>query len=281
MFVWEDGEQVSPAKIKEDGSIQPAVYKGKTPFTAFMMNKMQDEIIEEIKRNKGIIELTGTDEELINANEIVEVGVYKVTGNKINFYNNETETLILEVTLNNTSLVQSITTSNGIALRVGQYADEVLSFGEWDVLTGEKQVGYADEELEGTEKILIEDADFDGVIADEIVISETITNENGTAIKYNDGTMICYMKKSVTGVLDTQWGPFYYFLTENFQFPEEFISNPIVSYNVSGANTAIILNWEISQNLIAYTDKYAICRPFQNTSEANFTVDITAIGKWK
>ena len=150
-----------------------------TPLDAATLNTMQDNIEECIFANKGIIELVGTEESPINANTIVNVGVYKISGSKENFYNNETETLILEVTLNNTALVQSITTSEGIALRVGQNVDNAWSFGEWDVLTGEKQVGYADEELEGTEKILIEASDFDGVDTVELadVVQTLESNE--------------------------------------------------------------------------------------------------------
>lgn len=144
-----------------------------TPLDAATLNTMQDNIEDCILANKGVIEFEGTIESPIDANKIVNVGVYKISGNKINFYNNETETLILEVTLNNTALVQSITTSEGIALRVGQYAD----FGEWNVLTGEKQVGYENEELEGTEKILIEESDFDGV--DTVELADVVQTLEG------------------------------------------------------------------------------------------------------
>ena len=142
----------------------------------------------------GLTEKIGTEESPINANTIVNVGVYKISGNKINFYNNETETLILEVTLNNTALVQSITTSEGIALRVGQYTNDIWSFGEWDVLTGEKQVGYEDEELEGTEKIIIEASDFDGVVADKNIewTNFTLLNDwTNASSNYNE----CQYKK--------------------------------------------------------------------------------------
>lgn len=148
-----------------------------TPLDAATLNTMQDNIEDCILANKGVIEFEGTIESPIDANKIVNVGVYKISGSKENFYNNETETLILEVTLNNTALVQSITTSEGIALRVGQYTNDIWSFGEWDVLTGEKQVGYENEELEGTEKIIIEKSDLGGV--DTVELADVVQTLEG------------------------------------------------------------------------------------------------------
>ena len=45
MIKFKDGELVTPAKVNEDGSITPAVYSGETPISAYILNKMQDELL--------------------------------------------------------------------------------------------------------------------------------------------------------------------------------------------------------------------------------------------
>lgn len=112
-------------------------------------------------------------------------------------------------------------------------------------------------------------------------IVETVTNENGTAIKFSDGTMICTMKKNITGMTNILWGNLYYFQTESFEFPEIFINKPVISYNLAGSISGIILNWANSPNPTTHTEKYIILRPVEQTKEAAYIIDITAIGRWK
>lgn len=46
---FEDGQLVSAGYVKEDGTIEEAVYEGNTPLSAFIMNKLQDNIEEAIE----------------------------------------------------------------------------------------------------------------------------------------------------------------------------------------------------------------------------------------
>ena len=51
---FEDGQLKTPAYLKEDGTIEEAVYEGNAPLSAFNMNKLQDNIeegIEEVEQN--------------------------------------------------------------------------------------------------------------------------------------------------------------------------------------------------------------------------------------
>jgi len=45
MVKFKDGELITPAKVNDDGTITPAVYSGETPFSAYMLNKMQEELL--------------------------------------------------------------------------------------------------------------------------------------------------------------------------------------------------------------------------------------------
>lgn len=47
MVEWKDGELVTPAKVNEDGTIEPATYRGKTPLSAYNLNKMQSDLQED------------------------------------------------------------------------------------------------------------------------------------------------------------------------------------------------------------------------------------------
>lgn len=168
--------------------------------------------------------------------------------------------------------------------------------------SGTKEVGYEDEELEGTEKILIEESDFDGVNAVELaeVVQtlngdetdkvpsvkavnesiETITNDNGTAIKFPDGTMICAMKRSLTGTCDTEWGNLY--ATDNLDlgnYPVNFISNPVISASVSGQYSCFIGPFKNLGN--SSIGSVNLLRPSKLESESEWEVQITAIGRWK
>ena len=58
---FEDGQLVSAGYVKEDGTIEEAVYEGNTPLSAFNLNKLQDNIEEAIDEqisHKYILKLT-------------------------------------------------------------------------------------------------------------------------------------------------------------------------------------------------------------------------------
>lgn len=58
---------------------------------------------------------------------------------------------------------------------------------------------------------------------------ETITNENGTAIKFSNGTMICSMHITVTDqAINSSYGDIFTGI-RNWIFPVQFVEKPIVS----------------------------------------------------
>ena len=138
-----------------------------TPLDAENLNKLQDNIEKEIKDKQGVKELLGTTAKPINANDIKAIGVYRISGEHTNFFDDRTAAFILYVTWDGEKLIQSVILEEGLYSRSATctIAGEEISwnFSEWKFRGGRKEVGYTDEELEGTEKILIEDGDFDGV----------------------------------------------------------------------------------------------------------------------
>lgn len=56
---FEDGQLVNAGYVKEDGTIEEAVYEGSTPLSAFNMNKLQDNIEEAI--GTKVVTETGLD----------------------------------------------------------------------------------------------------------------------------------------------------------------------------------------------------------------------------
>lgn len=53
MINWEDGTLVTPAKVNEDGTITAAIYTGKTPLSAYNLNKAQE--ITEFYKGTNIV----------------------------------------------------------------------------------------------------------------------------------------------------------------------------------------------------------------------------------
>lgn len=109
-------------------------------------------------------------------------------------------------------------------------------------------------------------------------IIETITNENGTAIKFPDGTMICTMERSFYGTCTNTFGVLYE--TEQFDFgdfPIPFISEPTLSVlDFTGGFVGAIR--DRSKNHIG---KANFARPNKIETITGWGVEITAIGRWK
>lgn len=104
-------------------------------------------------------------------------------------------------------------------------------------------------------------------------------NENGSYIKYVDGTMICYKNVTVTAAINNAWGSVYE--TSNSvsfgNFPETFISAPIVTVQPTGTGC-----WVEGLNDTSTTQvgNSYLARAV-DTSSRNYSFNIIAIGKWK
>lgn len=113
-------------------------------------------------------------------------------------------------------------------------------------------------------------------------IIESGSNSNGNYIKYNDGTLICYMRKRITNItIDTAFGSMYVNNADIvFTFPQQFIERPTFNANVIDASTGLLLNYSQSSDTKNYSDGYRIARP--NTApEKTYILNAIAIGKWK
>lgn len=75
---FEDGQLVSPAYLKEDGTIEEAVYEGETPLSAYMLNQMQDNAEEAINElDPSLIESEATEVNDDDLLLVVQNGVKK------------------------------------------------------------------------------------------------------------------------------------------------------------------------------------------------------------
>lgn len=111
------------------------------------------------------------------------------------------------------------------------------------------------------------------------MIIERIENENGRALKFEDGTMICYTSKDYSFKFSAQWGVLYE--TPNFNLgntPFSFILPPFVVGCISrGAGFIEYIRGMTTQN---YGD-CCVARPKTDSIEIEFSIDIIAIGRWK
>lgn len=123
-----------------------------TPINAQTLNAIQNTIEQELalKFDKADYEKIGTEENPINANELVEVGTYKISGEHINFYNTRTPSFVCIVTYNGTTLVQSVVTEDGLVARTGTYENDSWNFSDW------KEASAGIEEYRGTAQELVD-----------------------------------------------------------------------------------------------------------------------------
>lgn len=109
------------------------------------------------------------------------------------------------------------------------------------------------------------------------LISNAIEDSGTGYIKFIDGTMICYGSISGTSSLSDYWGQFKR-SDENlaFNFPQSFISVPIVSLTVDdNASCSIVKNTSTTSQ-----GRFTILKP-SSVSNTTYAFDYIAIGKWK
>lgn len=111
-------------------------------------------------------------------------------------------------------------------------------------------------------------------------IVESGSNDNGSWIKYADGTMICTQKISLSGLsLNQKWGVLYYNVKDIPNYPQSFISPPTISYGSDGNNTFLIGNGSDSTNITL--GAVLICAPDSRILNTHAILHVTATGKWK
>ena len=115
-------------------------------------------------------------------------------------------------------------------------------------------------------------------------IVEKIENENGTAIKYADGTMICRHKKTQIINIQLFFGGFYYNQI-NLTFPAPFIENdslvvtPIITQPSGIFIPALANSNNGGANALDYVGIRVLCNEPQTNKE--ITAGYIAVGNWK
>ena len=108
------------------------------------------------------------------------------------------------------------------------------------------------------------------------------SNENGSYIKYDDGTLICYHKKQFSGVnITTANGSLYTAtLTYPFEFPISFIEEPVLNVTVQDIPDFTYCFPYIVRRNIEQIISIVLLRP-SAVSNATTKVGYIAIGRWK
>ena len=108
-------------------------------------------------------------------------------------------------------------------------------------------------------------------------ITESGSNSNGRYIKFDDGTMICSISKTVTASINTAYGSIYYG-TYRWDYPKPFVDIPAVSCSqFKWGNSA---SWG---NVGATYLAYAILMGFDlySRNSGDTLLSAIAIGRWK
>lgn len=112
-------------------------------------------------------------------------------------------------------------------------------------------------------------------------IVESGSNDNGSWIKYSDGTMVCIKKVEFTGVvIDDAWGTVYSSKnTFNFgDYAQEFIEIPNVSITLAEGATCFCETF--SGRTKTSIGSTWLWKPAVEVS-GTMTFDVIAIGKWR
>lgn len=110
-------------------------------------------------------------------------------------------------------------------------------------------------------------------------IVESGSNDNGSWIKYSDGTMICRNKKTFNIAANVAYGAL--FKTEEIDFPNfpvAFKDVPDISCFCIGVNTALLANWNASTK--EKIGSLIGIRPV-STNAQDYIISYIAIGRWK
>ena len=110
-------------------------------------------------------------------------------------------------------------------------------------------------------------------------VGRLIATDDGSYIKYEDGTMVCRGKKTVSISINTAWGSLFYGNVGKIPFPKPFIDYPDVSYTNKGARAIIVTS--SSNNSKTQTGDIDLCRPTADSSNQSYTVGYVAVGNWK
>lgn len=110
-------------------------------------------------------------------------------------------------------------------------------------------------------------------------IVESGSNNNGSYIKYSDGTMICRNKKTFNIAANIAYGALFRMEGIDFpNFPVAFKDVPDISCFCVGINTALLANWNASTK--EKIGPLIGIRPV-STNAQDYIISYIAIGRWK
>ena len=113
----------------------------------------------------------------------------------------------------------------------------------------------------------------------ERTIIETVTNSNGTAIKYSDGTMIVTQKVGVSQAVTTSWHGLYVSAKSFPDFPVAFTTLYSCSLTLEGALYNAWVMTSAANTLTKAGSIYLISA--ESIATFNGYVNVIAVGKWK
>lgn len=114
-------------------------------------------------------------------------------------------------------------------------------------------------------------------------ISESGSNENGSWIKWADGTMICYARISKSRASEIAWGRLSFSIGGD-SFPQTFISVPSVNVTLEMLNSTggghIITGYDLAtSSRIAHF--YVRTQEVSGSKTETINYNYIAIGRWK
>ena len=117
---------------------------------------------------------------------------------------------------------------------------------------------------------------YSAEIIDELTGIITVTNSNGTAIKYPDGTMICHSRINITKNIDAPYGSSYYG-SAWITLPQNFISIPAITVTIYHSTDIVTTAlYEV------HNENFGIfLQCAKSKSSTPITINYIAIGRWK
>ncbi len=225
----------------------------KTPVDADNLNKIQQNAKKAIKNRKPVVELLTVSSTAPSKCTIRD-----------KYYNTTTSKIYTAIATN----TWGTTGENPSSLYL--YADlehkELYYYDGTDFKSygsGKKEVGYADEQLEGTEVILIEDSDFDGENSVELAkVEQNLTSNSENAVpsvkavndviktniitgqevatnEYIDGKRV--YKRNISAIGENSSGTTLTLSNINFNFSEIWIDES--NSFISNENETLSINW--------------------------------------
>lgn len=111
------------------------------------------------------------------------------------------------------------------------------------------------------------------------LLYESGSNTNGSYIKFEDGTMICWNSVPMTKSVTSTWGALYTSPSTSLgTFPQTFIDIPTITVYCSGSSSIMLVTSAAATTTTAGSIQLARADSNNNVST---TVNYIAIGKWK